>query len=101
MKMISSTSITSTIGVTLISAMTGLRRLRRPPPPEEPATLIAMLCRPRSSPSDAALPSLVDLPRQDGGKFVGEPFQALGLPVHLRGELIVENGRRNGSDQAD
>jgi hypothetical protein len=33
--------MTSTIGVTLISAITGLRRPRRPPP-DEPATFIAM-----------------------------------------------------------
>src|SRR4029450_14007214 len=44
MKMISSTSITSTIGVTLISAITAARRRpRRPPPPAEPAMFIAMI----------------------------------------------------------
>jgi hypothetical protein len=40
--MISNTSITSTIGVTLISAITARRRLRRPPP-DEPAMFIAMI----------------------------------------------------------
>src|SRR3954453_2672367 len=103
MKMMSSTSITSTIGVTLISAMTGLRRLRRPPPPDELATFMPMVCCPnvpshytcrRSAP-------LVDLTRQDGRKFIGEAFQPLGLPVHLGGELIVENSGRNGGDKAD
>ena len=43
MKMIRSTSITSTIGVTLISAITGLRALPRRPPADEPATFIAMV----------------------------------------------------------
>jgi hypothetical protein len=43
MKMISNTSITSTIGVTLISAITARRRPRRPPPPDEPAMFIAMI----------------------------------------------------------
>ncbi|GAB6996228.1 hypothetical protein JCM18382A_09960 [Bradyrhizobium sp. 17-4] len=45
MKMIKSTSITSTIGVTLISAITGLRPRRRLPPPPDPAMLIAMIVR--------------------------------------------------------
>ena len=44
---------------------------------------------------------LVDLARQDGGKLVGEAFQALRLPIHLGGELVVENGRRDGGDKAD
>ena len=75
MKMISSTSITSTIGVTLISAMTGRRRCRRlPTAAPAPPPLIPI--RPPS-------PALVDLPRQDRGEFVGEPLQALGLLVHL------------------
>ena len=47
MKMISSTSITSTIGVTLISAITALRRPRRPPPLEAPAPLIPMISGPQ------------------------------------------------------
>ena len=42
MKMINSTSITSTIGVTLISAITAARRPPRRPPPDEPAMFIAM-----------------------------------------------------------
>ena len=67
MKMISSTSITSTIGVTLISAITALRRLRRPPPPDELATFIAMY-RVLTLRSTLYRPSrpLVDLTRQDG-----------------------------------
>ncbi|WP_246729432.1 hypothetical protein [Bradyrhizobium sp. BR2003] len=47
MKMISSTNITSTIGVTLISAMTGLRPPRRRLPPPDPAMLIAMIAHPQ------------------------------------------------------
>src|SRR5882757_6302765 len=74
MKMISSTSMTSTIGVILIS------RCVRHVPPSRP---------------------LVDLARQDGRKLVGETFQPLRLPVHLGNELIVENSRRNGGDKAD
>jgi hypothetical protein len=31
------------MGVTLISAMTGLRRLRPRPPPDDPAMFIAMM----------------------------------------------------------
>ena len=45
--------------------------------------------------------ALVDLPRQDRGKLVGEPFQALGLLVHLGYELVIENRRRYGGDKAD
>src|SRR6202022_2811978 len=107
MKMMSSTSITSTIGVTLISAMTGLRRLRRPPPPDELATFMPMVCCP-NCPSHytcrhTCRPSapLVDLTGQDGRKFVGEALEPLGLPVHLGGELVVENSGRNGGDKAD
>src|ERR1700760_1735247 len=87
MKMMSSTSITSTIGVTLISAMTGLRPPRRRPPPPDPAMLIAMIVHSQRYAWCNSAP-LVDLTRQDGGELVGEPFQALGLPVHLRDELI-------------
>src|SRR3954466_448422 len=100
MKMIRSTSITSTIGVTLISAMTGLRRPRRPAPLDAPPALIPMISgpffpvpAPRSSP-------LVDLPGKDRRELVGKAFQPLRLPVHLRDELIVENCRRNCGDQA-
>src|SRR5216683_3319284 len=101
MKMISSTSITSTIGVTLISAITARRRPRRPPP-GEPAMFIAMICSSsRWAHTYRASRPFVDPARQDRGKFVGEPFQPLGLPIHLGGELIVEDSRRNGSDKAD
>src|SRR3954470_5145112 len=91
MKMISSTSITSTIGVTLISAITGLRLCLRPPP-ETPAL-------PR--PIGTALPALVDLPRQDRGELVGETFQPLRLPVHLGDKFVIENRRRDGGKKAD
>src|SRR5207253_4615084 len=92
MKMISSTSMTSTIGVTLISAITGRRRCRRLP---ATAALPAFIAMPMPS------PPLVDLPRQDGGKLVGEPFQTLRLLVHVGYELVIENGRRYGGDKAD
>src|SRR5476649_2359216 len=117
MKMISNTSITSTIGVTLISAITARRRPRRPPPPDEPAMFIAMIWCSQYTAPHAVCPGhdlvrkpvstfrrscpLVDLARQDCRKFIGETFQPLGLPVHLGGELIIENSRRNGGDKAD
>src|SRR5712671_3705866 len=92
MKMMSNTSMTSTIGVTLISLMTPRRRWRRRPDPVALAGFIAM--------ADPSSP-LVDLPRQDRREFVREPFQALGLLVHLGREFIVENRRRYGSHEAD
>src|ERR1700761_1468893 len=92
MKMINSTSMTSTIGVTLISAITGLRPLpRRPPPPDELASFMPTVW---GSP-------LGDLTGQHAGKFLREAAEPLGLPVHLGSELIVENRRRNGGNQAD
>src|SRR3954447_5257834 len=101
MKMISSTSITSTIGVTLISAITALRRPRRAPPLAAPAPLIPMISGPQSPHTPPLSAALIDLPRQDRGEFVGKTLEPLGLPVHLRSELIVENCRRNCGDQAD
>src|SRR3984893_18778279 len=97
MKMMSSTSITSTMGVTLISLITALRRCRRlPTGPPIAAPPIAMLRSPALK-----LCALVDLPRQDGGKFVREPLQALRLLVHLGTELVIENGRRYGGHKPD
>src|SRR6185295_8836773 len=92
MKMISSTSITSTIGVTLISDITGLRRWRRLP------TAIPAL-----APPAPIVPSgrFVDLPRQDRGKLVGKPLKPLRLLVHLGDELVIENRRRDGGNKAD
>src|SRR3979490_3015539 len=103
MKMINSTSMTSTIGVTLISAITdALRRPRREPPADEFATFIAMICRSRCPHTLYRLSRpLVDLARQDGRKFICEALPPLRLAVHLGGELVVENRRRNGRDQAD
>src|SRR5882757_5014490 len=103
MKMINSTSMTSTIGVTLISAITdALRRPRREPPADEFATFIAMICRSRCPHTLYRLSRpLVDLARQDGRKFICEALQPLRLAVHLGGELVVENRRRDGRDQAD
>src|ERR1700712_3555596 len=86
-KMISSTSMTSTIGVTLISAITAARRRpRRPPPPDELAMFIAMILTPPIVSSSRRSRPLVDLARQDGQKLVGKPFQPLRLPVHLGNE---------------
>src|SRR6476620_10525501 len=95
-KMISNTSMTSTIGVTLISLITGLRRWRRlPKTPECAPPLMAM---PAQSLLRAAF---VDLTRQDCRELVGKTLQALGLPVHVRDELVIENRRRDGGDKAD
>src|SRR5215472_13841007 len=87
MKMISSTSITSTIGVTLISLITALRRCRL-----RPRLLRIPYCIPATR---------VDLPRQNGGELVREPLQALRLLVHFGTELVVENGRRYGGHEPD
>src|SRR3954464_1093923 len=93
MKMISSTSITSTIGVTLISAITGLRRWRRLP------TAIVGVAPP--APTWSPSGRFVDLPRQDRGELVGEAFEPLCVLVHLRHELVIENRRRDGGNKAD
>src|SRR5690606_38667817 len=94
MKMISSTSITSTMGVTLISLITALplRRRRRPPPPSAPPVLapMAMLTAPR-----------FELAAQNGGEFIREPLQPPGHLGRVGAELVVENHRRNGRDQPD
>src|SRR3954454_22619017 len=90
MKMINSTSMTSTIGVTLISDMTGRRRWRRLPATAAVPAFIAI---------PDPLSPFVDLPRQDGGKLVGEPLQAMGLFVHVRYEFVIENSRRYGGDK--
>src|SRR5262245_1099285 len=79
MKMMSSTRLTATKGVTLISligAKTLRRRPRRPPLPKE-----AMLDPIPNTPSVHPLVKhpvscpLVQLPRYDGGKLVGKIFQ--------------------------
>src|SRR5262245_18916617 len=91
MKMMSRTNMTSTIGVTLISAITGRRRCRLPT--TAAVSPFIAICVPLSP--------FVELPRQDRGEFVGEPLQALGLLIHVRDELVIENGRRYGSDEDD
>src|ERR1700724_2875190 len=91
MKTMSNTSMTSTNGVTLISLMTARRR--RPPLPLDADSI--------TLPPIVPSPALVDLPRQDRGEFVGKTLQPLGLPVHLSGELIIENSRRNGGNEAN
>src|SRR5689334_18855872 len=95
MKMISSTSMTSTIGVTLMSLMTPWRRWRRLPTAFPTVPLMPMRSGPR------AHSALVDLPRQDGGKLVGEPLHPVCLLVHLGREFIIKNGRRYGRHEAD
>src|ERR1700730_10077646 len=91
MKTMSNTSMTSTNGVTLISLMTARRRRQCLPLDADATTFPAII------PS----PALVARPRQDRGEFVGEPLQPLGLLVHLGGELIIENSRRNGGNEAN
>src|SRR5712691_8104410 len=91
MKMMSSTSMTSTIGVTLIWLMTSRRRWRRLPTGTAAAPF----------PAIAPSPPLVDLPRQDRGELVGESLEPLRLLVHLGDELVIENGRRDGGNKAD
>src|SRR6266851_1990997 len=95
-KMISNTSITSTIGVTLISLITALRRCRRRPtapvaavPPPIP------ILRPSTS------RALIDLARQDGGELVCETLHPLRLLVHFGTEFVIENRRRYGSHEPD
>src|SRR3981081_3302138 len=94
MKMISKTSMTSTIGVTLISLITPWRRCRRLPTALPTVPLIPTR---RPPPSTA----LVHLPRQDRGEFVGEALHPVCLLVHFGREFIVKNGRRYGRHEAD
>ena len=82
MKMMSSTSITSTNGVTLISAITGGA------PPAAASTAAGRTCHVHRHDLDLTMRSsyrcsgpLIDLARQDGGELVGETFQPLRLPI--------------------
>src|ERR1700722_2607186 len=82
MKTISSTSMTSTNGVTLISLMTARRRRPCLPLDADAITLPAIVPSPAVPspaipPPEVPSPALVDLPRQDRGEFVGEPLQPL------------------------
>src|SRR6266566_3654281 len=95
MKMMSNTSITSTIGVTLISLITALRRCRRRP--TAPAAAVPPIPILASFNSRA----LVDLPRQDGGELVCKALQALRLFVHFGTEFVIENRRRYGGHEPD
>src|SRR5262249_10722355 len=90
MKMMSSTSITSTMGVTLISLITARRRWRRLP-----------TCAVGTMPAIASLPPLVDLARQNRRGLGGKAFEPLRLLVHLGNELVIENRRRDGGNKAD
>src|ERR1700688_3718333 len=92
MKTMSNTSMTSTNGVTLISLMTVRRRRPLLPLKPDSMTLAAIFV-----PS----PALVNLPRQDRREFVGEALEPLRLSVHLGRELIIENSRRNGGNEAN
>src|SRR6185312_16211330 len=93
MKMISSTSMTSTIGVTLISLMTARRRCRR-----RLISTVAPLAPPAPMVPSRAL---VDLTRQNGGKLVGKAFEPLRLLVHVGDKFVIENRRGYGGNKAD
>src|SRR5438874_157029 len=97
MNTINNTNMTSTNGVTLISLMTGRRRRLFLPPAAAMLMLPAAISCPYPPPSAP----LVDLPRQDRGEFIGKAFEPLGLPVHLTGEFIVKNRRRDGGNEAN
>src|SRR5919199_1834731 len=89
MKTISSTSITSTKGVTLISLIGLWRRARRGP---------------RGAPRVAGGPlsgSLVDLAGQDRRELVREALEAERLARHLARELVVGDGCRDGRQQPE
>src|SRR5580704_1712823 len=97
MNTMSSTSMTSTNGVTLISLITACRR-RLCLPVDAALTTGAAMFLPLPV---LALHAFVDLPRQDRREFVGEAFEALRLAVHVGLELIIENRRRDGGDETD
>src|SRR5437763_6705996 len=87
MKTISSTSITSTNGVTLISCI-GLclrARLRRPPPGR---CGVGMLAAMGSIPLGSG--AYVDLTRHDGRELVGEGFEPLAQARAVGRKLVVE-----------
>src|SRR5438270_13961174 len=89
MNMIRSTSMTSTMGVTLISDRAGLRRCRR---------LCVGAAMPAFITMRVPLCPLVDLPREDGGKFVRVWLRPLSLLVHVHGTIHIRNGERFGGD---
>src|ERR1700758_4991306 len=94
MKMMSSTSITSTIGVTLISLIgcaerRRARRLESAPPSCRPAPMVQTSC------------SLVDLARQNGCELVGKAFEPRRVARNLAIEFVVENYGRNSGEQAE
>src|SRR6185312_11411127 len=92
MKIISSTSITSTIGVTLISLIGALRpRRRRPRPPPPPIFTLAPMC---SGPH-------VDLTRYDRGELVGKGVQTLRDRRRIGGKFVVEDDGGNGGHQTE
>src|SRR5262249_15794570 len=100
MKMMSNTSITSTMGVTLISLLTAFRACR--------PCADGVVGRPQRRRRFLRFPScvlssraLVDLPRQDGGELVCETLQPLRLLVHFGTEFVVENRRRYGGHEPD
>src|SRR5512142_3181164 len=98
MKMISSTSITSMYGTTLISALS-LRRLRLP------YVCIRRLQRSRarggvrgSRPSDGLVH--VRLTREDRGELLDERVVAKADPLELRRVAVVGPDRRDRSEEA-
>src|SRR5690606_17113493 len=93
MKMISSTSITSTMGVMLISLMTAFlrpRRRRPPPPPPPVETPIPIL----------AAPSF-ELAAQNGREFVGKAFQPADQLAGIGAQLVVGYNSGNSGNKAD
>src|SRR5210317_533477 len=85
MKMINNTNITSTNGVTLISAMGCDRRLRP---------------RPLSDLTTPAPISAVQLTAKDCGKFVRECFVSGKQSITVAAKFIIKNNGRNSCDQA-
>ena len=47
------------------------------------------------------LSALVDLPGKDGREFVRETLETSGLLVHVGHELVIENRRRDGGNEAN
>src|SRR5215831_10041156 len=93
MKTISSTSITSTNGVTLISCIGACRRARprRPAPGLAGVVTLAAI----AGSSSAQSGSHVDLARYDCGELVRKGFELLAEARGIRRELVVEHDGGN------
>src|SRR3546814_10556891 len=92
MNTMSSTSMTSTKGVTLISLSGRYRRLA-PRLPRRPLAGI------RVAAMRSAL--LVQLARQDRAELAGEGLQQSGVAPEVVRQLVVADHRRNRGDQAE